>query len=307
MLALRFNIVLICWLFVCAAQQPPEDSKPSLTVKSHAAPATTFTSFPGYSSDRCYSVHNRDVAASCAEWKAADAAKSSADATWWTVYIAGVGAALAATTMIAAIAAALFAKRAAFETQRSADAAHAANRPWLDMDLILHGIGVNYDCKGYSLQLEIIPINAGASPAIDVRQCAECLFYDHIPEDLESDTFAFTARDRALQTCADAAAVKLDGNCHAGLTVFPDRQNPLYTEVFVPWNLEDGFPSGIAWIIVGLGYSYPGGSGKTIKVFIVKSFGFLDKNDFESVGRQRFATAKIDPVLKVWPRHGLVK
>lgn len=62
----------------------------------------------------------------CAQWQAADAAESSANATWWTVYLDGIGVALGIVTMGAAIAAAYFAKRAADETQRSAKAAEDA-------------------------------------------------------------------------------------------------------------------------------------------------------------------------------------
>lgn len=307
MLKRKLVLVVIGWLSFCANQNPAMRANPSLVPTSSAIPVATFTPLSGYSSDPCYSAKNPDVAAFCAQWKAADAAKSSADASWWTVYFAGLGIALTTITMAAAIAAVYFAKKAAYETKRSADAAHDANRPWLDVELKLHGVGVNYDRKGYSLQLELNPLNAGVSPTIDVREHAQCLFYDHISGDLDLSSFSFAARDQALKNYADAVAAKLREERDAGPTVFPARDQPLYIETFVPWEFSNGYPSGPAWLIVGLRYSFPGGSGETIKVFSIRSFGFPDYSGFERMGTEAFATVKVDPVVKSWPRHGYVK
>lgn len=307
MLTRKFVIVVISWLFLCANQSPAMRANPSSVPTPSAIPVATFTPFSGYSSDPCYKAKNPDVAALCAQWKAADAAKSSADASWWTVYFAGLGVALAAITMAAAIAAAYFAKKAAYETKRSANAAHDANRPWLDVDLKLHGVCVNYDRKGYSLQLEVNPLNAGVSPAIDVREHARCLFYEVIPKDPDQSSFNLDARDQALQKCADSVAAKLHEKRDAGPTVFPARDQPLYIETFVPWNFSNGYPSDFAWLIVGLRYSFPEGSGETIKVFSVRSFGFPEQSGFECIGTEAFATVKADPIVTDWPRHGYVK
>ncbi len=105
----------------------------------------------------------------CAQWKAADAAQASAKFTGTTVTVGWIGLFLGAATMSAAIAAALFAKRAADHTKRAADAAHDANRPWLD-------ILVNRDKNGAltwegdqgSASFILTPVHMGPSPAINV-------------------------------------------------------------------------------------------------------------------------------------------
>ena len=62
----------------------------------------------------------------CAQWKAADAAFDSARATERQIIIGWLGLALGAVTMVAAIAAAIYARKAAHETKRSAKAAEDA-------------------------------------------------------------------------------------------------------------------------------------------------------------------------------------
>jgi hypothetical protein len=307
MLARKLVILVIGGLLSCADQSAAAQAKAPPVSTPSPVPAATFTPFAGYSADPCYGAKNPDVAASCAQWKAADAAKSSADASWWTVYFAGLGIALAAITMAAAIAAAIFARKAAYQNKRSADAAHDANRPWLDIEIKLHGVSVNFDCKGYSLQLEINPHNAGVSPALDLREHVECLFYDHIPEPPESNPFSFAARDQSLEERAHSVAERLRGQRDAGPTVFPGRDQPLFIETFVPWDFANGYPSAFAWLVVGLRYSFPEGIGETIRVFSIRSFGFADHSGFECMGAEPFATAKIDPVIVDWPRHGSVK
>lgn len=61
----------------------------------------------------------------CAQWKAADAADSAARAAW---YIGLLRAAIGALTLLAAGLAAKWAKKAALETQRTADLAEAASK-----------------------------------------------------------------------------------------------------------------------------------------------------------------------------------
>lgn len=307
MLTQKFIIFTISWLFLCAALNPPKQASPLSNPSPSVTPASTFTPPPGYSADPCYDAKDQNVAAFCAQWKAADAAQSSADATWWTVYLGGSGLALAAITMAAAIAAAYFAKMAAKETKRGADAAHNANRPWLDIDLKLHGVAVNFDRKGYCLQLELTPLNAGTSPATDVREHVECLLYDHIPSDDDASHFAFSGRDHGLQRCSAVVSSKLLEPRDAGPTVFPARDQPFYIEKFVPWNWDSGYPSPIAWLIAGLRYSFSDGTGETIKVFCIRSFGFPDSGGFECLGNDVFASVKIDPVVAFWPGYGSVK
>jgi len=307
MLTQKFLIFTIGWLFLCAAQAPEKHASTSPAQAQSASPAPPFAPLPDYSTDPCYKAKDQNVAAFCAQWKAADAAQSSADATWWTVYVGASGLALAIITMAAAIAAAFFAKKAADETRRGADAAHNANRPWLDIDLKLHGVSVNWDGKGYSLQLEVTPLNAGTSPATDVREHVECLLYDRMPADDESNPFAFSGRDRGLQDAASTVSAKLLDQPGTGPTVFPGRDQSFYIETFVPWDWDKGYPSTLAWLVAGLRYSFPEGTGETIKMFCVRSFGFPDNGGFECLGTDRRIAVKINPVVAVWPRYGSVK
>lgn len=62
----------------------------------------------------------------CAQWKAADSADMAATWTKWTGLFTGLSALLGVLTLCAAVAAAMFAKEAAVETRRNADAADAA-------------------------------------------------------------------------------------------------------------------------------------------------------------------------------------
>lgn len=62
----------------------------------------------------------------CAYWKAADAAYDAARWGWWQLIIGVVGLVLGAATMAAAIAAAVYAKRAAVATERTVQIAEEA-------------------------------------------------------------------------------------------------------------------------------------------------------------------------------------
>ena len=62
----------------------------------------------------------------CAQWKAADAAYDAALWAWWQLILGGAGLALGAATMAAAIAAAVYAKRAAVATEATVEIARSA-------------------------------------------------------------------------------------------------------------------------------------------------------------------------------------
>lgn len=76
----------------------------------------------GFSSDD----HRSEL---CAQWVAADAAENSASLAFW---FGLVGSIIGLSTLAAAVAAALFAKKAADETKRSADEAAKSSRAALD-------------------------------------------------------------------------------------------------------------------------------------------------------------------------------
>ena len=75
----------------------------------------------------------RDVRSSdlCAQWKAADAASEGARWAWWQVILGAAGICLGTLTMAAAIAAAIYARRAAEEAGRSAKAAVDAHEAYM--------------------------------------------------------------------------------------------------------------------------------------------------------------------------------
>ncbi|RYF51885.1 MAG: hypothetical protein EOO38_02015 [Cytophagaceae bacterium] len=155
--------------------------------------------------------------------------------------------------------------------------------------------------------MEVKPLNSGVSPARDVREHAECLFYEQIPGHRDPISMSTTARDVALQSCAEAVTAKLREERDAGPTVFPSRDQPFYIETFVPWDFTDGYPCGVAWLIVGLRYFFPEGCGETVKVFSIRSFGFSGEDDFASMGDSPFATIDSNPTVKSWPRHGYIR
>ena len=62
----------------------------------------------------------------CAQWKAADAAAKAAEASWWQVYLGAGGVSVGLLTLIAAGAAAYYAREAARHTDRGANEAGRA-------------------------------------------------------------------------------------------------------------------------------------------------------------------------------------
>jgi hypothetical protein len=107
------------------APQPPanaENTKPAQTIASQPAPANLIAPkkpvapSPDQGCERGQDDRKSDL---CAQWKAADAAKNAADWSWWQLWIGIVGLILGGITMAAAIAAALYAKRAAVATEET--------------------------------------------------------------------------------------------------------------------------------------------------------------------------------------------
>lgn len=127
--------------------------------------------------------HGNDNRASdlCAQWKAADAAESAANAAWW---IGVAGSLIAAFTLAAAWAAARWAKKAAIHTEESAvEAKRAADtaetalektteasqtdlRAWLTIDLQL--VGCRRHKENAQVDVTIALKNIGKTPALRV-------------------------------------------------------------------------------------------------------------------------------------------
>lgn len=71
----------------------------------------------------CESGHEDRQSELCAQWKAADAAIEAAQAAWYQFYLGVGGLLVGLATFIAAVAAAIFARKAAIETEKGAQAA----------------------------------------------------------------------------------------------------------------------------------------------------------------------------------------
>lgn len=108
----------------------------------------------------------------CAQWKAADSAASAAHAGW---VFGTIGTAIGLLTLIAAGAAAKFARDAAIQTKRGADAADASvqsNRAWMTHHSLNIGVFTGYlGGRQVTNGMCMAPSwkNTGGSPAINVR------------------------------------------------------------------------------------------------------------------------------------------
>jgi hypothetical protein len=107
-------------------REPASGAKPTRTEQSQE---------PDKSTEPCKAGEDKRYSDLCAQWKAADAAANGAEAGWLQVWIGIGGVAVGLFTLIAAGAAALFAKRAVDETRESnaiaKNTAHLEGRPWL--------------------------------------------------------------------------------------------------------------------------------------------------------------------------------
>jgi hypothetical protein len=115
----------------------------------------------------CKAGQDRRESDLCAQWKAADAAHASAVWAEYTYWLGVVGLGIGFLTLLAAGAAAKFARDAATETKRGADAADntlRSNRAWLVVDhpnfgvrhrLVIHAIAVYTDVFGDTHETEV--------------------------------------------------------------------------------------------------------------------------------------------------------
>lgn len=157
----------------------------------------------------------------CAQWKAADAAKESAEWTRRTFWLGVVGSIIGFFTLIAAGMAACYAKKAAEETKRGADFSDLSIkkmeegllrqiRPWLVGDGI-HTDNVTDLTVGYikyerAIFLYVNFSNAGQSPAINAA-----IFADHLFIDAGEEIPKFTANKRK-----GASTVGQGSKCRSG-------------------------------------------------------------------------------------------
>lgn len=127
----------------------------------------------------------------CAQWKAADAAKESADWTRRTFYTAISGVVVGVLTLGAAVAAALFARQAAIHTETGAAAAIASanaatrandwgemrwvaeNRPWLTITEQPTAMLYSNENGRINVVVKVKVKNVGKIPAFDVTAKAE--------------------------------------------------------------------------------------------------------------------------------------
>lgn len=130
----------------------------------------------------CRQKHDDRQSDLCAQWKAADAARDSADWTKISLWVSGAGTVIAFFTLCAAAAAAIFAKHAsdhtrdgASQARRSADSAEesliAAERPWIKVDAKI-GKNINFPLDGNgkkqgSVSVDFTLTNFGKSPALN--------------------------------------------------------------------------------------------------------------------------------------------
>jgi hypothetical protein len=123
-------VAFIGWLSLAAINPQQGSGKPTAaTDQNISSAADNITATPqqadepkGYK-DPCRTGDDNRNSDLCAQWKAADAAKSAAQAAWW---LGGLGTVIGALTLAAAWAAAMYAKEAAKHTKAGADEARRA-------------------------------------------------------------------------------------------------------------------------------------------------------------------------------------
>ena len=114
----------------------------------------------------CKQGHDNRKSDLCAQWKAADAAAQSADAAWLQVWI---GSAVGILTLLAAIAAAVYAGAAARHTASSVAVAENLGRRGLRAYVEVDGVAWAEDGASGGARILISIRNAGQTPARFVR------------------------------------------------------------------------------------------------------------------------------------------
>lgn len=122
----------------------------------------------------CQPGHDNRQSDLCAQWKAADAAAESANWAFWTLIASIIGLALGAGTLFAAWRAAHWAKRAAAETQRTADAAdksleHSRSVTMAELRPYLAFTTASVALEGGNVTIQIKYRNFGSVPARNIE------------------------------------------------------------------------------------------------------------------------------------------
>jgi hypothetical protein len=137
-----------------AAAKPPGDSNGEIaSALNNLASALQKPEYPSKHDEPCDPPSNKRTSDLCAQWKAADAAKSAAQAAWW---VGIAGSIIGAITLAIAWAAARWARKAAIHTEESAieskraadaaerglehakDVSHTELRPWIQISVEPH-------------------------------------------------------------------------------------------------------------------------------------------------------------------------
>lgn len=128
------GIILAIGLILGAASQPPkaDREKPTQSASQQVeqsladmAASLREANKPSDLEQPCKEGDNKRSSDLCAQWKAADAARSAANATW---LFGALGSLIGGFTLAAAWSAAKWARRAAEETKRTADLAELASK-----------------------------------------------------------------------------------------------------------------------------------------------------------------------------------
>jgi hypothetical protein len=118
-----------------------------------------YAAYPIGEATACYEAPHHDSADLCAQWRAAIAAEKAAESARYANWLSIIGATL---TVVGAG----FVYATLVETKRSADAAHDANRPWVEIVVDEASLWVG---SGANVSFQATLTNRGNSPATGVQ------------------------------------------------------------------------------------------------------------------------------------------
>lgn len=120
----------------------------------------------------CNQPQNHDDADLCAQWGAVRAVEETNRLTRVGLKLAAVGFWVAFLGGFFGVVGTAFLVLTFRENRRSADAAHDANRPWLQLEIMRTG-ALHFGPAGASIEIEVATHNRGDSPATDVLLVAD--------------------------------------------------------------------------------------------------------------------------------------